>query len=302
MWLKAAPVVFLLLWSGGFPFAKIGLEHATPLTFLAVRYWFVLLVLAPMLAVTRPPLPTSAIQWGHLVVVGFLIQAVYFGLSYFGFWLGVSAGALALIVSLQPVLVGLAAPAVTGERVGVLQWVGLVLGLLGAAAVILARAEVEVVSPTGVLCAVGALFGITAGTLYEKRFGLHHHPVAANTVQYLVGFLLIAPAAVLVEGVTIAWTPPLLVALAYLVIGNSLIAVSLLLAMIRYGQAARVSALFFLIPPMAALMAWAMIGEAMPPIAWAGMGLAALGVALATRKAPPKRRRRRRPHIEPELA
>jgi drug/metabolite transporter (DMT)-like permease len=300
LWLKAAPVIFLLLWSGGFAFAKIGLEHTTPLTFLTLRYWFALAVIAPVLALMRPPLPRRASQWAHLAFVGFLIQVLYFGLSYFGFWLGVSAGALALIVSLQPVLVGLAAPAVTRERVSVQQWLGLILGLAGAAAVILARAQVEIVSPLGIACAVGALFGMTLAALWEKRFGLHHHPVASNAVQYLVGFVAIAPFAFLIEGASIDWTMEFLMALAYLVIANSLIAVSLLLAMIRYGQTARVSALLFLVPPMAALIAWGLIGEEMPLMAWAGMGLAALGVLLATRQ-PRARKRQHRPDAEAEL-
>jgi len=290
LWLKAAPFIFLLLWSGGFAFAKIGLEHTTPLTFLALRYWFALAVLLPVLAIMRPPLPQGFAEWAHLAFVGFLIQALYFGLSYFGFWLGVSAGALALIVSLQPILVGLLAPAVTREKVTILQWIGLILGLAGAAVVIVARAQVEVVSPLGIACAVGALFGMTLATLWEKRFGLHHHPVASNAVQYLVGFLAIAPLAFLLEGARVSWNLQFVIALAYLVIGNSLIAVSLLLAMIRYGQAARVSALLFLVPPMAALIAWALIGEKMPPVAWAGMGVAALGVLIATRKPSPRRK------------
>ena len=292
LWLKAAPFVFLLLWSGGFAFAKIGLQHTTPLTFLAVRYWFALAVIAPVLAVVRPPMPQGFAQWAHLAFVGFLIQVLYFGLSYFGFWLGVSAGALALIVSLQPVLVGLLAPAVTRERVTVLQWLGLILGLAGAAAVITARAGVEVVSIPGIACAVAALFGMTLATLWEKRFGLHHHPVASNAVQYLVGFVAIAPFAFLIEGAQVSWNVQFVIALGYLVIANSLIAVTLLLAMVRYGQAARVSALFFLVPPMAAFIAWALIGEEMPPVAWAGMGMAALGVLIATRKPRPRRKRR----------
>ena len=164
LWLKAAPFIFLLLWSGGFAFAKIGLDHTTPLTFLALRYWFALAVLLPVLAIMRPPLPQGFAEWAHLAFVGFLIQVLYFGLSYFGFWLGVSAGALALIVSLQPILVGLLAPAVTREKVTILQWLGLNLGLAGAAVVIVARAQVEIVSLLGIACAVGALFGITLAT------------------------------------------------------------------------------------------------------------------------------------------
>ena len=284
VWLKAAPLLFLLLWSGGFAFAKIGLEHAPPMTFLALRYWFALMVLLVVLAIVRPPVPRRARDWGHLMVVGALVQGLYFSLSYFGFWYGVTAGTLALIVSLQPILVGLLAPQFVAERVGPARWLGLVLGLIGAAMVIIARSEIEVTSAVGLLCAAGALLSMTAGTLYEKRFGLHHHPVTSNTVQYLVGFLLVLPLALSVERMEVDWTPDFAVALAYLVIGNSLIAVTLLLAMIRHGEAARVSALLFLVPPMAALIAWGLIGEAMPPAAWAGMAVAAAGVALATRK------------------
>ena len=282
-WLKAAPVLFLLLWSGGFAFAKIGLEHAPPMTFLALRYWFALMMLLVVLIGLRPPVPRRAADWGHLMAVGILVQGLYFGLSYFSFWFGLSAGTMALIVSMQPILVGLLAPQLVAERVGVARWAGLVLGLLGAAMVIMARSEIEVTSGYGLLCAAGALIAMTAGTLYEKRFGLHHHPVTASTVQYLVGFLVVLPLALSVERMEVNWTAEFAVALAYLVIGNSLIAVTLLLAMIRHGEAAKVSALLFMVPPMAALIAWGLIGEAMPPAAWAGMAVAAAGVALATR-------------------
>jgi drug/metabolite transporter (DMT)-like permease len=284
LWLKAAPIIFVLLWSGGFAVAKIGLDYAPPMTFLALRYWFALVVLLAMLIVLRPPVPRRASDWGHLIAVGCLVQGLYFSLSYLGFWLGVTAGTMALIVSMQPILVGLLAPRFVAERVGLARWLGLGLGLIGAAMVILARSEIEATTAIGLLCAAGALLAMTAGTLYEKRFGLNHHPVTANAIQYLVGFLLVLPLALAVERMEVNWTAEFAAALAYLVIGNSLIAVTLLLAMIRHGEAARVSALLFLVPPMAALIAWGLIGEAMPPAAWAGMVVAAAGVALATRR------------------
>lgn len=283
LWLRAAPVVFLLLWSGGFAVAKIGLEHASPMTFLAIRYWFVVIVLLPLLVALRPPVPVRISDWGHLIVIGVLVQGLYFAFTYFGFWFGVSAGGMALIVSLQPILVGLMAPHLISERVGRLRWAGLGLGLAGAVTVIIARSAIEVTSIAGLSCAVGALMAMTVATLYEKRFGVHYHPVTANAVQYLAGFLVILPAALAVERMDVSWTVELALSLTYLVVGNSLIAVTLLLAMIRHREAARVSALLFLVPPMAALIAWGLIDETMPPAAWAGMAVAAAGVALATR-------------------
>lgn len=282
-WLRVAPALFLLLWSGGFSFAKMGIAYTGPLTFLALRYAFVLAVLVPLFIVLRPPLPKRREEWLHLVAVGAIIQGLYFTFSYLAFEEKVAAGVVALIVSLQPILVALLAPRFAHETVSARRWVGLGLGLLGAAIVIIARSDVHATPILGVLSAGAALIFITIGTLYEKRFGTSHHPVTANLVLYSVGLLFTLPLAVGLEGFQVHWSVPLAVALAYLVVGNSLVAITLLLAMIRAGEASRVSALFFLVPPCAALIAWGLLGETLPTFAWAGMALAAVGVAIASR-------------------
>ncbi len=287
LWLLIAPVVFVLLWSGGYAAAKIGLAHAEPFTFLSLRYILAFMLLLPIALVLRPALPREAREWWHLLISGFLIQGCYFGLSYFGFWLGVSAGAIALIVSLQPILVGLLAPSTVGEKVGIGRWIGLGLGLAGAALVIAARSRVEATSMIGVGCAGAALCCMTAATLLEKRADVKVHPVISNLVQYAVGIAAVTPFALLIESVRIDWAPEFLASLAYLVVGNSLIAITLLLAMVRHGEASRVSALLFLVPPIAAFIAWILIDEHMPPLAWAGFAVAAAGVLIATRAPTP---------------
>lgn len=83
----------------------------------------------------------------------------------------------------------------------------------------------------------------------------------------------------------ISWTTPFVLSFAYLVIGNSIFAISLLMLMIQKGNATHVAALFFLVPPVTAFIAWLVIDEAMAPLAWAGMLVAAFGVWLATRTA-----------------
>src|SRR4029079_15203647 len=145
-----APVISCLLWSGGFSIAKFGVAHAEPLTFLALRYAIVIAVLLPVYAVLRPPLPPTSAAWMHVAIVGFLIQTVYFGLCYVAFKAGVWAGGVAIIVCLQPILVGLIAPHFAGERVGLRRWIGLVLGLGGAATVIFARSTIAAESFFGI--------------------------------------------------------------------------------------------------------------------------------------------------------
>ncbi len=283
LWLTLAPVMFLALWSAGYAVAKVGLQYSEPMTLLALRFGLVVIIMAIAFVIMRPPLPNKPMDWVHLAVVGFLIQSVYFGLCYIAFRAGVAAGTVALLMSLQPILVALLAPSWTGENIGWRRWTGLCMGLLGTAIVIAARSAIEPPTILGFACTALALLGITAGSLWEKRFGLNHHPITANLVGYAAGLIGIVPAMLLLETMQVNWTWEFSIALSYLVIGNSVIAFGLLLAMIRAGDVSRVSALFFLVPPLAALLAWLLLGEIMPPIAWIGMIVAAFGVYLATR-------------------
>lgn len=285
------PAVFLLLWSGGYAVAKVGLRHADPLTFLALRYASALLLLLPAAVIFWPPFPRTAHEWGQVALIGLLIQGGYFVLSYLALSCGVSAGAVALIVSMQPVLVGLLAPSIAAETVGARRWLGLLIGLAGAALVIYGRSRIEATSVLGLALAIGALGFMSLATLLEKRFALAVHPISSNLVQYTAGLAFVFPLAWSMEPMHVEWTPEFLLALAYLVIGNSIIAITLLLAMIRAGEASRVSALLFLVPPMAALIAWVLVGEKMPALAWVGMLIAAAGVALAAMPGKPDRLR-----------
>lgn len=280
---RFAPVIFLLLWSAGFSFAKLGLLHAEPLTFLAMRYACAVILLIPVYAWLRPPLPQGPQQWIPLLITGLLIQTLYFGLMYLAMKLGASAGAVALIMSLQPMLVAICAPFLLKEKVGKIRWLGLAIGLTGAAIVILAKSRIETLSMMALALAFGSLGAMTAATLYEKRYGQNLHPVTTNLVQYVVGLLTLFPLALLLEEWRIDWGVELWVSLSYLVIANSLISITLLLGMIRRGAASKVSSLFFMVPPLAALIAWIMLGESMPVLAWLGLVCAGLGVLIVQR-------------------
>ena len=277
-------MVFVVLWSTGFAFVALGLPYSEPITFLALRYALVVALLVPAMLVLRPPLPRERRDWVDLVVVALLVQTGYFVLLYLALDLSGSASTVALVVSLQPILVALVAPRFAGERVTLVRWAGLALGLAGAALVIASRSGVGDAPAGGIAVAVVALLSLTAGTLYETRFGSEHHPVSASAVQFALALVVTLPLALAFEGFPVEWTSDLVVSLAYLVLANSLVAIYLLLMMVRRGEASRVSALFFLVPPLAALIAWAVLGESLPWPAWAGMALAAVGVAVATRE------------------
>ena len=280
---KVAPVVFLALWASGFGFAKVGLQYAEPLTFLMLRFGIIVCLFVPVFLIMRPKAPSRPIFWLHLVVVGFLIQTVYFGLAYMGMSFGVSAGVAAVIASTQPLIVAAAAPFLNAERVGLDRWIGLVLGAAGAVTVIAADASFEASLEVGLVLCIGSALGMAAATIYQKRFPTDAHPVTVNLVHYAVGLVTIAPLAWGFETGTVNWTADLMLSLGWLILANSILAISLLLYMIRRSEASRVSALFFLIPPVAALFGWVLLGESLTPLACLGMAVAATGVWLVSR-------------------
>ena len=267
------PLLFVALWSTGFIGAKLGLPYVEPLTFLALRFAIVIVLMLAVVAVARAPWPPSGKAWLHIGVSGLLVHGVYLGGVFMAIGHGLPSGITALVVGLQPLLTALVAGALLGEKVRPAQWAGLALGFSGVALVVAGKvATVPGGALLGMLLpAVVALLGITAGTLYQKRFCPSFDLRTGSVIQYL-------PCAI---AMAISWTGEFVFALGWLVLVLSLGAVSLLNLLIRRGGAVNVASLFYLTPPTTALIAWAMFGETLSGWALAGMALAAAGVWLA---------------------
>jgi drug/metabolite transporter (DMT)-like permease len=274
-----APALFVFLWSTGFISAKLGLPHIEPMTFLALRFG---VVASGFLAISlwldlRWPGPIDTL---HQVAAGLLLHALYLGGVFAAIDQGVEAGAAALIVGLQPLLVAAVAAPLLGEQVGWRQWLGLALGLGGVTLVVAEKLERGVGTAAGIAFAVAALVGITAGTLYQKRHAAGIDMRVGNVFQFASAAIVTGALALVFETRTIDWQPALLTALLWSIVVLSFGAVTLLLWLIARGAASRVSSLFFLVPPTTALMAWLLFDERLPPLAMLGMAVAVIGVAL----------------------
>lgn len=277
------PALFVVLWSTGFIGAKLGLPYAGPLTFLALRFWLVAALLTLLALGTRAPWPRRPAEVRHYAVAGLLVHAVYLGGVFVGIALGVEAGVSAMIVSMQPLLVAAFAGLALGERVTPRQWAGLALGVIGVALILARKLGHGVGDALGALACVVALFGMTAGTLYQKRYCAGMDLRTGNVVQFAAAGLATGLLALLLEDNRIVWSGAFVFALAWLVLVLSLGAISLLYVLIRRGAAARVSGLLFLVPPCTALIAWPLFGESLGPVALLGMALTVVGVAMASR-------------------
>jgi drug/metabolite transporter (DMT)-like permease len=275
----AAPVVFVVLWSSGFIGTKTGVLHAEPMTFLSLRMGALVLLLGALVLVTRPKWPSHNCLW-HNVVAGLGVHGLYLGGVTLAMDRGLPAGLAALIVALQPILTSTLASRWLGERVALRQWAGLVLGLLGVWLVVHERTGGSETPLVGWIAIFVALLGITAGTLYQKRFAGGADWRVGLLVQYAASGALFIGAAAAFESWQVQWTPEFLLALGWLVFVLSLGAIWLLYFMIRRSAAMRVTSLFYLTPAVTALMAWLIFDERLAPLALLGMAICVTGVFL----------------------
>lgn len=282
--IAAAPVLFVLLWSTGFIGARFGLPYIEPMTFLAVRMVFVVVIIGAIAVIGRARLPSRP-EVGHSLMAGLMVHGLYLGGVFFAISQGVPAGVSALIPGLQPILTSTIANRFMGETVTRLQWLGLCLGLFGVALVLHDRSLVMSGSVAGWVGSVVSLFGITLGALYQKRYCGKIDWRAGNTVQYAGAAVLFAAASFAFETRVIHWTGELVFALAWLVLVLSIAAVGLMYWLIRRSAATGFASLFYLVPAVTALEAYLLFGEKLDALSIAGMVVCAVGVVLVNRGA-----------------
>jgi drug/metabolite transporter (DMT)-like permease len=286
---RAMPWLFVLIWSTGFIVARFGMPYAPPLTFLVIRYALSVLCFGIWIMVSGAAWPRSREQGWHLMIAGVLIHAGYLGGVWAAVKAGIGAGTIALLVGLQPVLTALwvstgSRGATSAHRVTGRQWLGLGFGLGGLALVVSGKLGAGEVTAWNLSLALLALLSITVGTLYQKRFVAPCDVRTANTIQLLAALVVTLPLAAL-ESEQVVWNISLIGAMAWSVFGLTLGGSSLLYLLIQRGAATSVTSLMYLVPPVTALLARVIFGEALSVTMMLGMALAATGVALVVRTA-----------------
>jgi drug/metabolite transporter (DMT)-like permease len=278
----AAPGLFIILWSSGFIGAKYGMPYAEPLTFLSIRMTVVVALLAVMVALGRLTRPSNVVV-GHNIVSGLLVHGCYLGGVFTAIESGLPTGLVALIVSLQPVLTSTVANRLLGERVTPPQWTGLGLGVVGVYLVV----HGKLASGGAVWLAwpaiTVALLGITAGTLYQKRFGGGLDWRTQFLIQYAAAGALFGIGAFARESRVVEWNLEFAFALAWLVFVMSFAAVWLFYFLIRRSATTRLTSLLYLMPPVTALMGWTLFDERLAPLSLLGMAICVVGVFLVNR-------------------
>lgn len=285
---RYAPALFVFLWSTGFIGAKYIVPYAEPFTFLTIRYVLAAAILFAIAYAFKQPLKLNREQFKASFAVGMLLHVIYIGGVFYAVSLGVSAGISAVIVSIQPVLVSLLAVPLLGERLRWVQVVGLFLGVAGIALLLLPKVfqgdYTASTSLVGIFICVIALLGTSGGYLVQKKMGSDIPFLSGTGAQYAVSAIAFAVLSFATEEQIIEWVPAFLFGLAWIVLMLSIASIILLYGMLRTGSASKVSSLYYLVPPVAAIQAYFLFGEVIGFVGIIGMALAAIGVVLVMRQ------------------
>ena len=285
---RYAPVLFVFLWSTGFVGAKYIVPYAEPFTFLTIRYFLAAFILFAIAYAFKQPLKLSKEQFKASFAVGILLHVIYIGGVFYAVSLGVSAGISAVIVSIQPVLVSLLAVPLLGERLRWVQVVGLFLGVAGIALLLLPKVfqgdYTASTSIVGIVICVIALLGTSGGYLVQKKLGGEIPFLSGTGAQYAISAIAFAILSVATEDQIIQWVPEFFFGLAWIVFMLSIASIVLLYGMLRTGSASKVSSLYYLVPPVAAIQAYFLFDEVIGLVGIIGMAFAGLGVVLVMRQ------------------
>lgn len=285
---RLAPAIFVFLWSTGWVTARYAVDYTGPLTFLCLRYAMsgvLLFILCRILGTTWPSGRANVLR---AILSGVFLHGLYLGMLWWAVGQGVPAAIGGIIAGLQPLMTGIAAPFVVGERLSRLQKFGLALGFVGIAIAVLPKisgldASVSIPAYAVAVNVLGMVF-VTYGTLYQKRYVQSGDILGVVTLQYVGALAVTLPFMLLLEDMHVDWSLGLFATLGWAVFGISIGAVALLLYLIRRGQVSRAASLIYLVPPLAAVEAAILFGETLTAAMIAGTVIAVIGVYFANRK------------------
>ena len=281
--IKILPIIFIILWSSAFVTTKPIIDNSDPFSALAFRFFVVSLGFFLFSIYSKQKIFTNSKNILQSLSSGILFHGIYLGGVFYSVSIGTPTGIAALIVTLQPILTNALAGKFLGEKVSYKQWIGVILGFIGAALVL--GFDIGSSLPiAGVVASFIALLAITSSTLWQKKISNDLSLSVSNMYQAIGGCLFHIIIIFIFTDIYIDFTTTFLIAMAHQIFLVSFGAFTILMFLIKNNSASKTVSIFFLIPPTTAIMAWLFLNEKLNNLDLIGFAIATLGVYIATRK------------------
>ena len=278
------PLIFVLLWSSAFITTLPIVLNSDPFSALAFRFFFVAICFLIYSIVKKIKIKVNFRNLFNSFSTGILFHGFYLGGVFYAIFVGLPTSIVALIVTLQPILTNILAGYFLNEEVNIYQWIGVVLGFIGAVMVI--GFDIGSTLPMkGLIAAVIALIAITTSTIWQKKIS-NDIPLPVNNMYQAIGAVIFHLIIIILifEDAFIIINLEFLLAMSHQVFLVSLGAFSILMYLIKNNSASKTVSLFFLIPAVTATMAWIFLGENLSLVDVIGFIITSIGVFISTRK------------------
>ncbi len=276
------PLIFILLWSSAFITTKPIVDNSDPFAALAFRFFFVALGFYLFSLYLNHSIIIKQKNLIESVLSGVLFHGFYLGGVFYSISIGMPTGIAALIVTLQPILTNVLSGPILNEKVNTKQWIGALLGFMGAALVL--GLDVGLKIPfLGLLATIVALIAITTSTIWQKKLSNNLSLPVSNFYQAVGGCLFHVVVTIFFTDPYIDFTKTFFIAMSHQIFLVSFGAFTILMFLIKKNSASKTVSIFFLIPATSAFMAWLFLNESLTNLDLLGFMIASIGVYIATR-------------------
>ena len=276
--------LLVVFWGSAFTTIKVALGYAPPVLFAGTRTLLCGVVMT-----------IAALVWGgsanlrrdwaiYLLLAGFNVVG-FMGLQTFAV-LYMPSGWAAVVIYLQPILVGLLAFLILGEYLSTTKVVGLLSGFSGVVVVSAGSLSgASLGTPLGVAFGVGSAVGWAFGTVYFKKYGERLSTLWAVALPFSLGGIFLTGLGLVLEPFSdISWNQTFVASWLYTVLVGTALAWMLWLGLVRAGEASRVSAYVFFVPLISLLLGVLFLGEPLSPWLLVGAILVVSGIYLVNRR------------------
>ena len=279
---KFFSLLFVILWSSAFITTKPIIDNSDPFSALAFRFFFVAVGFFLIAIYLKQTLIIKRKYFFETFISGVLFHGFYLGGVFFSISIGMPTSIAALIVTLQPVLTNACSGPLLGEKITIKQWVGVLLGFIGAITVLGLDVGSDI-PLIGLIATLVSLIAITISTIWQKKLSNNLSLPVSNFYQAIGGLLFHSVIVFIFSKPYIDFTKTFLIAMSHQIFLVSFGAFTILMYLIKKNSASKTVSVFFLIPPTSALMAWLFLNEKLTSLDLIGFLITSIGVYLATR-------------------
>ena len=276
------PLIFILLWSSAFITTKPIIDNSDPFAALAFRFFFVALGFWLFSLYSKYSIIISRKNLIESLFSGVLFHGFYLGGVFYSISIGMPTGIAALIVTLQPVLTNALSGPILGEKVTIKQWIGVLLGFLGAALVLGLDVGSDI-PLLGLVATIVALIAITTSTIWQKKISNNLPLPVSNLYQAVGGCSFHIIIIIFFAEPYIDFTKTFIISMSHQIFLVSFGAFTILMYLIKNNSASKTVSIFFLIPATSAFMAWLFLDENLTNLDLLGFLITTVGVYIATR-------------------